>query len=101
VLELVNMNRITFVLPVVLLFVMAVVSLNCAQRDGVRGEAYVALEEINKAGISSYDVEIVKIDKQLRETQDSLTKLDQVLTPALKWVEDKKATTDINAIPCG
>ena len=80
---------------------MAAVSLSCAQRDEVRSEAYVAFAEMNKAGVSSFDGEIARIDKQLRDTQDNLVKLDQVLAPALKWVEDKKVTTDINAIPCG
>jgi hypothetical protein len=56
---------------------------------------------MNKAGIASFDAEIAKIDQQLRDNQDNFTKLDQVVASALKWVEDKKATVDINAIPCG
>jgi hypothetical protein len=95
------MKRITVTLCLILLFVIAAVSLNCGQRDEVRSEAYVALAEMNKAAVSNFDIEIAKIDQQLRDNQVSKVKLEQVVVPVLKWVEDKKVTTDINSIPCG
>jgi len=95
------MKKITVTLFIVALFTMAVISLSCAQRDEVRNEAYVAFTEMNTVGVKSFNAELTRIDRQLRDTQDNLVKLDQVLAPALKWVEDKKTTTDINTIPCG
>jgi hypothetical protein len=99
--EIVNMKRITATLFLILLFAIAAVSFNCGQRDEVRSEAYVALAEMNKAAVSNFDVEIAKIDQQQRDNQVSRVKLEQVLVPALKWVEDKKVSIDINSIPCG
>lgn len=95
-------NRIVRSLFLVALFALVVLSLNCSTaREDVRGETYTVLQQMNKAGIASFDAEIAKIDQQLRDNQDNFTKLDQVVASALKWVEDKKATVDINAIPCG
>jgi hypothetical protein len=95
------MKRITVILFLILLFVVAAVSFNCGQRDEVRSEAYIALAAMNKTAVSNFDIEIAKIDQQLRDNQVSKVKLDQVVVPAQKWVEDKKVTTDINSIPCG
>jgi len=95
------MKRLLILSSIILLSFVSLPNIGCAQRDEVRSEAYVALAEMNKAGVGSYDIEIAKIDQQLRDNQVSQVKLEQVLTPALKWVEDKKITTDINSIPCG
>jgi len=97
----VTMKRLLILSSIILLSFVSLPNIGCAQRDEVRSEAYVALAEMNKAGVGSYDIEIAKIDQQLRDNQVSQVKLEQVLTPALKWVEDKKITTDINSIPCG
>ena len=97
----VTMKRLLILSSITLLSFVTLTNFGCAQRDEVRSEAYVALAEMNKTGVSSYDIEIAKIDQQLRDNQVSQVKLEQVLTPALKWVEDKKITTDINSIPCG
>ena len=97
----VTMKRLLILSSIILLSFVSLPNIGCAQRDEVRSEAYVALAEMNKAGVGSYDIEIAKIDQQLRDNQVSQVKLEQVLTPALKWVEDKKITTDINSIPSG
>jgi hypothetical protein len=95
------MKRLSLILSLIFLAVITPAATGCAQRDEVRSEAYVALAEMNKAGINTFDIEIAKIDQHLRDNQVSRVKLEQVLEPVLKWVENKKASTDINSIPCG
>ncbi|MCJ7654749.1 MAG: hypothetical protein MUO97_05520 [Dehalococcoidia bacterium] len=78
---------ITFVVFVVILFL----PVSCAShKDIIRSEAVGVLTLLNVKGITKVDDDIAKIDQRLYDTEEKIAKLEQVLAPALKWVEYQK-----------
>ena len=78
---------ITFVVFIVILFV----PVSCASpKNIIRSEATGVLTKLNVNGIAKVDDDIAKIDQRLYDTEGKIAKLEQVLAPALKWVEYQK-----------
>ncbi|HEX75182.1 MAG TPA: FHA domain-containing protein [Dehalococcoidia bacterium] len=78
---------------VVLIGVLLVVLLPGAKED-IKVEVGECLMEMNTAAIDDIDLELDEIGQQARETEEKLLKLEQVVTPALEWVDYQKANTD-------
>jgi TolA-binding protein len=96
------MKTALLVLSVVALMAMPEVSAGCVwPQEQIRSEAFASLEQVNKKAVSSFDAEIAKIDQQLRDTEDRIAKLEQVIAPVWEWVEIKKTTTDFSSLSCG
>jgi hypothetical protein len=74
----------------VLLTAIVVPLAGCTSR-AVASEAAQSLIQMNKAAIGNIDSEITTLDQQLYDTQEQLLKLEQVLDPALKWVDYQKS----------
>lgn len=53
-------------------------------------EVAQSLIQMNKGGIENIDSEIATIDQQVYEIQEHQLKLEQVLSPALEWVDYQK-----------
>jgi uncharacterized protein with gpF-like domain len=73
----------------VLLTMLVIVLPACTER-AVATEVAQSLIQINRAGVESIDSEIAQTDKQLYDTELQLMKLEQLLTPASKWVDYQK-----------
>jgi len=84
-----GMKKCIFVVILVLLTAVITQSTGCSSR-AIATEIAQSLIQLNKAGIEDIDSEITKIDQQLYDTQARLLKLEQVLTPALDWVDYQK-----------
>lgn len=66
----------------------------------VRPEAFAALEQITKTGMLRIDAEIARLEQLLRDVEDRMTKLEQILPQTQQWLEAKK-TGNYEDVPCG
>ena len=78
---------------------VAVSSLRCAPQVDVRAEAFTALEQMYKSGVQRMDAEIAQFDQELRNIDDRVVKLEEIVPQAEKWLEEKKSG-DLD-VPCG
>ncbi len=83
-----------FILRIVSLLVLAIILLSflvhCTSESDIRREAMTVFIAMNKTGITTIDSELQKIDEQRYATEMKLQKLEQVASPALKWLETQK-----------
>lgn len=79
--------------------VVALSSLSCVPQVDIRGEAFVALEQMYNSGLKRMDAEIAQFDQELLDIDDRVTKLEQIIPQAEKWIEEKKSG-DYD-VPCG
>ena len=77
------------VATIIVLVTIVSPSTGCASGD-IAIEVSNSLIEITEAGIVDIDSEIIKIDQQFTETGEKLAALEQLLTPAMKWVEHQE-----------
>ena len=73
----------------VLLTVVIMLSTACTSR-AIAIEVAQSLIQMNEEGTENIDSEITGIDQQLYEAQLNQLKLEQVLNPALEWVDYQK-----------
>jgi len=78
------------VLPLILAIIMLSFLPNCTYDSDVRREVTNSLIALNKTGISNADTELSKLDEQRYDTEVKLLKLEQVVSPALKWLQSQK-----------
>lgn len=64
--------------------------IHCTSASDIRREVTNSLIAINKAGISNADTELGKLDEQRYGAEVKLLKLEQVVSPALKWLQSQK-----------
>jgi hypothetical protein len=76
----------------VLLIMVMIPLAGCTSRD-IAMEVAQSLIQINKGGVEDIDSELTNIDQQLYDTQVHLLKLEQVLNPALEWVDYQKTVS--------
>lgn len=84
------MKKWTSIFTFILLTTVIIMSAGCTSR-AIASEAAQSLIQMSKAAVENIDSEIAALDKQLYDTQEQLLKLDQVLDPALKWVDYQKS----------
>lgn len=89
----------------VFLIMVVVLSTGCTSR-AIAVEVAQSLIQMNKGGVENIDSDIIKTDQQLYDAQVHLLKLEQVLNPALKWVDYQKEVSrpgewDIKVTPDG
>ena len=71
---------------VFILFVAVLAPLTGCTSRAIAGEAARSLIQMNTTAMENIDSQITQTDQQLYETQEQLLKLEQVLCPALEWV---------------
>ena len=82
-------------ISIVMLLVLAMIvcpSTGCTSRDVAIGSGNSLIQMTNE-GIAYIDSEIVGTDQQLTAVGQKLLKLEQVLTPAMKWLEYQKTVS--------
>jgi hypothetical protein len=72
------------------LLIMVIMPPTGCTSSAITTEVAQSLIQINKDGIEHIDYEITRTNQQLYDTQVRLLKLEQVLNPALEWVEYQK-----------
>jgi hypothetical protein len=74
--------NISVVITILLVFII-----RCTPPGDIRYEAMNAFIPLYETGIDQIDVELNNIDEQRYSMEVSLLKLEQVVTPALEWLE--------------
>ena len=83
------MKKWLSVFTFVLLIIVIMPSTGCASR-AIAAEVAQSLIQTNKEGLENIDSEISRIDQQLYDVKVDRLKLEQVLNPALAWVDYQK-----------
>jgi cob(I)alamin adenosyltransferase len=99
------MKKLISIVIFVLLTTLIMPSTGCTSR-AIAVEAAQSLITMSKGSVENIDTDITRIDQQLYDTQVDLSKLEQVLSPALKWVDYQKKVSkpgrwDIKVIQSG
>jgi len=81
------------IITFVLLTMVIIPSTACTSR-AIATEVAQSLVQMNTGGIENIDSEITGIDQQLYETRVHILKLEQVLSPALEWVDYQKTEVE-------
>lgn len=94
-----TVNR-RFILRIVYLLLVGIILLSflihCTPVSDIRLEVMNTFIAMHKTGIANIDSELDKIDEQRYSTEVNLLKLEQVVSPALQWLEFQK-TRDFRA----
>lgn len=77
--------------PLLLAIILLSFLIHCTSASDIRRESTNSLRAINQTGISNADTELVKLDEQRYGADVKLLKLEQVVTPALQWLQSQKA----------
>jgi hypothetical protein len=86
------MKKWVSIFTFILLTAIVIPSAGCTSR-AVASEAAQSLIQMNKAAVENIDSEIATLDRQLYDAQELTLKLEQVLDPALKWVDYQKSVS--------
>lgn len=94
------MRKLLFLALLVMAGLLAL-SAGCAPPEkDVRPEAFAILEQMNRTGMQRIDAEIARLDQLLRDVEDRIAKLEQILPQTQQWLEAKK-TGNYEDVPCG
>jgi len=74
---------------VVFLTLITALAAGCTSR-AVAAEAAQSMIELSKQGVARIDSDTATLDEQLYDTQVDIQKLQQVLNPALEWIDYQK-----------
>jgi hypothetical protein len=81
-------------IPAVFILVVSfIASTGCISDEQISREAAGPFIQLTQRGIEDADLDITKINQQLYEAEVRLLKMEQVIAPALKWVEYQKNIT--------
>jgi len=77
---------------IVLLISLMLLSLStgCVSKKAITEEFVDCLIQTNTGAIDKVDSELESIDQNLYTTEEKLLKLEQVVVPALEWIENQK-----------
>jgi hypothetical protein len=84
-----------FILRFIILLLLAILLLSflvhCIPESDIRREVVTAFIDMNKSSVATIDSELQEIDEYRYVAEVKLLKLEQVVSPALKWLETQKA----------
>jgi hypothetical protein len=84
------MKRWIFIVIFVLLTTTIIPTTGCSSR-AIAAEVAQSIMQMNRGAVDNIDSEIATIDRQLYNAEERILKLDQVLSPAFKWVDYQKS----------
>jgi hypothetical protein len=77
-----------------IVFVLVALTVTCSPdqpNKGLIGDIFQALAQIAMTGLNDIDLKLEGIYQDLYETEERIIKLEQVMRPALDWVESQKS----------
>lgn len=83
------MNRPVLKLLLISLMLPSILT-GCVPKEAITEEFVDCLIQTNAVAIDKVDSELESIDQNLYATEDKLLKLEQVIAPALEWIENQK-----------
>lgn len=79
------------ILKILLILLMLLgISTGCISRKAITEEFVDCLIQLNAGAIDNVATELEIIDQNLYKTEEKLLKLEQVVVPALEWIENQK-----------
>jgi hypothetical protein len=83
------MKRPILIILLILLMPLSI-STGCVSKTAITEEFVDCLIQTNAGAIDKVDSELESIDQNLYTTEEKLLKLEQVIVPALEWIENQK-----------
>jgi len=73
-----------------ILFMLFSMSTGCVPKNAITEEFVDCLVQTSAGAMDKVDSELESIDQNLYKTEEKLLKLEQVIVPALEWIESQK-----------